>query len=86
MSERLLARTAMVGGVVFAILSFADLNPGSADVWFRQASHQLGEQLGIVRSRPADRERPDGQSVQALDRAHQTLRPDGTRQSPVAWP
>lgn len=79
MSERLLARAAMVGGIVFAILSFVDNSPGSADVWIRQASHQLGEQLGIVRARSADGQLPDEPSGQ-------TLRPDGTRLSPVARP
>lgn len=86
MNERFLVRTAMVGGIVFVILSFAGHKSGSTDIWFRQASHQLGEQSGIIPSLPADGERPDEPSAQALDRAHQTLRPDGTRLSPVAWP
>ncbi|KAA0593199.1 hypothetical protein J2848_005304 [Azospirillum lipoferum] len=86
MSDCFLARTALAGGIVFAVLSFAVHKSGSVDVWFRQASRQLGEGSDIAQPLTADGERPAEPPARAFDRAHQTLRPDGTRQSPVAWP
>ncbi|PWC81742.1 hypothetical protein TSH100_26535 [Azospirillum sp. TSH100] len=77
-----MTRTILAGGILFAVLSFAVHESGLADIRFHPASHQPGDASEIAQPLPTNGKL----SARAFDQAHQTLRPDGTRQSPMAWP
>ena len=82
MSTKSIARTALTGGILFAVLSFAVHESGLANIRLHPASHRSGDAAAIAQPLTTGGKQP----ARAFDRAQQTLRPDGTRQSPLAWP